>query len=312
MNRMTVYIAGVLMLLLAYGCEKKVETSFVGSGTIETTEVTVSAQTRGELTKLAFDEGDTVSVGQTLAEIDVKDLSLQRQATAAGLNEIDANRKTAQQDIASAQEGINQARITLDNAQVTRDRIAALYQQGAATKDRLDQTETSLSLAQSRVSGAKTQLAAAQSRLNTLAATRERTEASLKVMDEQLTKGAIVSPVKGTVIQKLAEQGEVVNFGTPVCTIADLSTVWLMVYVGEESIGKVKLGRKASVRVDAYPDRRFEGTVTWISSKAEFTPKNVQTRESRTDLVYAVKITLSNPEGVFKIGMPAEASIEGL
>ena len=304
--------AATLLAVMMYGCDKKVETSFVGSGTIETTEVTVSAQTRGALTKVAFDESDTVSVGKALAEIDVVDLTLQRRATAAGLEEIEANRKTALQDIAAAQEGISQARITLDNAQVTRDRIAALFQQGAATKDRQDQADTALALAQSRVNSAKTQLAAAQSRLNTLAATRERTEASLTVLDEQITKGVILSPVKGTVIQKLAEQGEVVNFGSPVCTIADLSTVWLMVYVGEESIGKVKLGRKGFVRVDAYPDRRFEGTITWISPKAEFTPKNVQTRESRSDLVYAVKITLPNPEGVFKIGMPAEANIEGL
>jgi HlyD family secretion protein len=308
---MTVLLAGVL-ILPAFGCEKKVDTSFVGSGTIETTEVTVSAQTRGELTKLAIEEGDTVSIGNILAEIDVKEIILQRRATAAGLNEIDANSTTARQDIASAREGINQARITLENAQVTRDRIAALFQQGAATRDRLDQAETALSLAQSRLNGAKTMLAAAESRLAALSATRGRTEDNLTVLDEQISKGVIVSPAGGTVIEKLAEQGEVVNFGTPICTIADLSTVWLMVYVGEESIGKVKLGQKAHIHVDAFPDRTFDGTVTWISPKAEFTPKNVQTRESRADLVYAVKITLPNPEGVFKIGMPAEAGIEGL
>ncbi len=312
MNRLMLFIAVAASMALGYGCEKKTDASFVGSGAIETTEVTVSAQTRGALTKVSFDEGDTVSVGQTLAEIDVEDLRLQRQATVSGLDEIEANRKTAQQEIAAAREGITQARITLDNARVTRDRIAALFQQGAATKDRLDQADTNLALAQSRVNSAKAQLAAAQSRLNVLAATRERTQDNLKVLDEQISKGVIVSPAGGTVIQKLAEQGEVVNFGSPVCTIADLSTVWLMVYVGEESIGRVKLGRKGFVRVDAYPDRRFEGTVTWISPKAEFTPKNVQTRESRSDLVYAVKITLPNPEGVFKIGMPAEANIEGL
>lgn len=312
MNRFLLLVPGVLLAAMGCGCAEKTDTSFAGSGTIEATEVTVSAQARGELTAVAFEEGDPVTVGQVLAEIDVEDLKLQRRAAAAGVDEIEANRNTVQREIAAAEEGVGQAKITRDNALVTRDRIETLQKQGAATKDRLDRVETELSLAESRIRTAEKQLAVARSRLNTLSAARKRTEESLAVLDDQIGKGVIESPAAGVIIEKFVEKGEVVNFGSPVCTVADLSTVWLTIYIGEESAGKVKLGDKASVRIDARPDRSFGGRITWISPKAEFTPKNVQTRESRIDLVYQVKITLPNPEGVFKIGMPAEANIEGL
>jgi len=312
MDRRLLLLSGVFLALLAGGCAPKKDISFIGSGTIEATEVTVSAQARGTLALVAFAEGDTVSAGQTLAQIDVKELELQRKASAASLDELDASRLTVGQDVAAAREVVEQARITLENTQTTRDRISSLFAQGAATNDRLDQAETNLALALSRLRGAQTQLVAAQSRLNTLAASRERILASLRVLDEQIAKGAVVSPVTGAVIQKLAEQGEAVNFGSPICTIADLSTVWLMVYVGGTSIAKVKLGQDAHVYLDSYPDQKFEGSITWISPKAEFTPKNVQTAEARADLVYGVKITLPNPKGVFKIGMPADADIGGL
>ncbi len=108
------------------------------------------------------------------------------------------------------------------------------------------------------------------------------------------------------------EPGEIVNFATPLCIIADISTVWLNIYVGEEMLGKLVIGGKADIRVDSHPDVVFEGKITRISQRAEFTPKNVQTKDSRVDLVYAVKITTDNPEGIFKIGMPADVYIEGL
>lgn len=304
----------LLSLSIAFlpACSKKTEKSFSGSGIIEATEVVVSAQTRGELLSVNLQEGDLVKKDQLLAAIDVKDLKLQRQATAAGLDEIEWNRKTLEQDIAAAAETVHQASISLDNLKVTRDRIANLYRENAATKDRLDKAETEYSLGQSRLEAAQKQLAGMKTRLSTLSATREKTIDTLKVLDNQIEKENVLSPLEGLVITKSAETGEVVNFGTPVCTIADMSSVWLLIYVGEDMLGKIKVGGKARLRIDSNPNRFFEGTVTWISPKAEFTPKNVQTRESRVDLVYAVKITLPNPEGIFKIGMPAEAYIEGL
>jgi HlyD family secretion protein len=307
-----IILPAALLLVMFSGCGEKRKSSFAGSGTIEATEVTVSARTRGELKSVSFKEGDTVKKDQVLAEIDMKNLSLQRSASAAALNEIDAGRKTVEQEIAAAEETLGQAKISWENARVTRDRIAGLQKEGAATADRLDRVETEYALAESRVRAAEKQIAVSKSRLASLAATRRKTEESLKVLDDQIGEGMVHSPLDGVVIEKFVEQGEVVNFGSSLCTVADLSSVWLIVYVGEESVGKIRLGGNARVQVDSFPDRLFDGRITWISPRAEFTPKNVQTRESRVDLVYAVKITLPNPEGVFKIGMPAEAFIEGI
>ncbi|MHB9028284.1 MAG: HlyD family secretion protein [Candidatus Latescibacterota bacterium] len=301
-----------LGILLIAGCSEKEDTSFAGSGTIEATEVAVSARSRGELARATFEEGASVKQGEVIALIDVEDLRLQRRAAAAGLNEIEANRAVLRQEISAAEEGVRQARIARDNSRVTRNRIANLFKEGAATQDRLDRADTELSLAESRVNAAEKQLAAVKARQGTLQAGRERIEENLKVLDNQIEEGSIESPISGVVVESFVEQGEVVNFGSPICTIADLSTVWLTVYIGEADLGKVSLGDTSRVRVGSFPGRTFPGEVTWISPRAEFTPKNVQTRESRADLVYAVKITLPNPEGVFKIGMPAEAYIEGL
>jgi HlyD family secretion protein len=302
----------LLLFLPLAGCGGKQAPSFAGSGTIETTEVIVSAKAKGQILALNITEGDTVKKDEVLADIEVKNLSLQRNANAAALREIDASRATIIDEIAAAGEALDQAKIALENARVTRDRIRSLQSQGAATDDRLDRVNTDFDLAESRVRAAEKQIALSRSKLASLAATRLRTEESLKVLDDQIVDGTVKCPLDGVVIEKFAEQGENVSFGSPICTVADLSSVWLIVYVGGESVGKLRLNGKARVRVDSYPNRLFDGMITWISPKAEFTPKNVQTRESRADLVYAVKITLPNPEGVFKIGMPAEAYIEGI
>ena len=243
--------------------------------------------------------------------MDTEQLRLQRRAAAAGLDEIEANRRVLRQEVAVAEEHIRQARIARDNTRVTRNRVAGLFREGAATQDRLDRGETELELAESRVSVAEKQFAAAQARFDALRASREKIEENLKVLDHQIEEGAIVSPLSGIAIESFVERGESVNFGSPICVIADLSTVWLSIYIDEEDLGKVALGQTARIRVHSFPNRAFTGEVTWISPRAEFTPRNVQTRESRADLVYAVKIAIPNPEGIFKIGMPVEAYIEG-
>lgn len=312
MNRMPWAVPAALGILVLAGCAERRDASFAGSGTIEATEVTVSAETRGRLVQVDCDEGATVRRGDVLASVDTEDLGLQRNAAAAGLAEITANESVLGEEIAAAGETARQASIAAGNARTTRDRVANLFSEGAATQDRLDRVNTELSLAESRVVAADKQLAAARARERAFRANRDRIMDNLKVLDNQIGNSEIQSPIDGSVIEKFVEQGEVVNFGSPLCTLADLSTVWLTVYLGEEDLGKIVVGKPARVAVDSFPGRRFEGRITWISPKAEFTPKNVQTRESRVDLVYAVKITLSNPDGVFKIGMPAEAYIEGL
>jgi len=310
MNKTIPYLT--IMIALVAGCLGREKQPFTGSGTFETHEIRVSAQSSGELLTVSFEEGDIVRKGQVLAEIDVEGLRLQRTVTADGLDELSWNEKALDRQIEAAQETIKQAEATLDNVKKTRDRLSSLFEQGAATRDRLDNVETEFDVASSRLKAAENQLAGLKAQKGGIGASRKKISASLDLLDYQIGKGSVISPSDGTIIKKFVERGELAAPGTPVCMLADLSTMDLVIYVGEETLGRIKLGAKASIYIDSSPGKPYEGVITWISSEAEFTPKNVQTKESRVDLVYAVKITADNSGGIFKIGMPADAAIEGL
>ena len=311
MNK-TLILAIVIITLLFYGCQNGEDKPFSGSGTFEATEVIVSAQTGGELININFEEGDRVTKGSTLAVIDVENLHLQRNVTAAGLDELTWNDKILVQETSAGKESVKQASVTLDNIKKTRQRLANLVEQGAATQDRLDKITTELSVAESQVTASQDKLAGLEAKAGIYEATRNKIHAQLELLDYQISKSTVICPQDGIVLEKYVESGELANPGTPLCSIADLSTMWLTIYVSENMIGNVKLGAQAQITIDSLPDSTFKGKVTWISQEAEFTPKNVQTKESRVDLVYAVKITLDNPDGIFKIGMPADAYIEGI
>ena len=308
MNRL-VPLALTACISLSYGCNNGDEQSFTGSGTFEATEILVSAQSNGELLEITFDEGDHVTKGRTLAEIDAESLRLQRDVTASGLDELTWNEKIAEREIAAAEETVNQAQASLEILTKTRDRIKNLFGQGAATRDRLDKSETELSVAVSQLKAAGSKLSGIRAKLGSLNAGRETINARLKLLDYQISKSTVTSPADGIVIEKFTECGELVTIGTPICSIADLKSMWLTIYVGGEMLGKIQIGSGADIHIDSHPDQVFKGKVSWISQEAEFTPKNVQTRESRVDLVYAVKISVDNREGIFKIGMPADAYI---
>ena len=305
-------ITAVFIICSVGGCKNNEDNSFAGSGIIEATEITVSAEAQGKLLSLAVEEGDTVQKDQVIAKIDVEKVALQKDVILADLADISWSEKILEKEIAVAEEMVSQASITLANVQKTRDRISNLFNKNAATKDQLDKAETELALSTSRLHSAEKRLVEIKTRLASLEAKRNKIEASLRLLDSQIEDGSIVCPKDGMVIEKYVEQGEVVNFGMPLCKIADISKVWLKIYVGETMVGKLTVGGEADIRIDSHPGDVFKGRITWISPRAEFTPKNVQTKDSRVDLVYAVKITIENPGGIFKIGMPADAYIEGL
>jgi len=305
-----------LILLFTFlsinGCGNDKENSFAGSGVIEATEIMVSAETQGRLINIFFNEGDDLYKDTVIAEIDVERIELQKEVASADLTELNWSEKVIGKEIAVAEELVLQASISLDNVQITRDRMSNLYKENAATKENLDKAETELALSLSKLHTAEKQLDEIKTRAASLQAKREKIEANLRLLDSMIKDGKVICPHDGVMIEKYVENGETVNFGTPICKIADLSTVWLKIYVGEEMLGNLALGEVAVINIDSHPERNFEGRITWISPNAEFTPKNVQTKDSRVDLVYAVKITIENPEKIFKIGMPADAHIEGL
>lgn len=289
--------AGLLLLVLlpvmlwTAGCGQSHAPGFLGSGTLEATEVVLSAQTGGTVTGLTREEGDKAVNGDLLATIDVEKLELQRHELAAGLAEVAANRVAA--DAAETQ-----AKDALTNTDAQYRRIKELHDRGSATQKQLDDTTTALNAARS-------QLTAARSQRPLLDARQARIEAGMALLDRQIADGKITSPIAGTVVEKYMEVGETAMPGSRVYKLADLDHFWVHVYVAAGDLGKIQLGQKVKVLADAI-EKPFDGTISWTSPEAEFTPKNVQTRQSRAELVYAVKVTLVAGAENLKIGMPVE------
>jgi HlyD family secretion protein len=275
------FVALVLFSLVLTGCDRG-ETDSGGSGFIEATSVVVSAETSGRLETLYFDEGDTVERGATLGVIDSSTIA-QRQSAAAA---IDIARITIEQ----AGEEARLARREFD-------RIASLIEKGSANQQQYDQAETRDKQAALAKENAQAAYRARQADL-------ARIDAEIALLRRSIEDCSPTAPVGGIVVNKLTEPGELLAPGKPIVEIAKIDTVWVKIYLPAHGIAAIKLGDTASVDPEDGRTEIPHGQVVWISDQAEFTPKNVQTAEARADLVYAVKVNIANPEGVFKIGMP--------
>ncbi len=289
--------AGVLAAasLACAGCGRGKPEGFVGSGTLEATEVVVSAQTGGQVLRLMKREGDAVSTGDTLAIVDVEKLALERRRLGSSIDEITASRLPVA-------ESVKQAREHLDNTEKSYGRIKALFDAGTATQQQYDDVSTKYRLAES-------QLVSAKAQEKTLDAREETVRASIALLDRQIRDGAVTAPVSGVVAERYVEAGEMAPTGGAVFKIVDLSDFWIKVYAGEKDLGAFALGAGVRVVVDAL-ETPLEGVVSWVSPEAEFTPKNVETRDARAELVYAVKVAVTAPPAALKIGMPAEVYVK--
>ena len=290
------YFIAVMSVILIFGCSKKDESRIYGSGTIEATEVVVSAATMGEIVWLGPDEGASVQVGDSLAVIDYEKLLIQRALNEAQRKELDVNHTVAQKNK-------EQAALQLENQKKKYQRIKALLEKESATQQQYDDIHTAYEIAETQLEAASNQLAIVQAKWDQLSIQN-------RLILSQISDAKIVSPTTGMVLKKYHEKGEFVTPGTALFRLADLSKVWINVYISEVQMGKIALNQHASLTIDSYPEQPFAGKVVWISPKAEFTPKNVQTQEARLDLVYAVKIESDNDAQKLKIGMPADVEID--
>jgi HlyD family secretion protein len=266
------------------------------SGTLESTETDLSSTLAGRIVQVRPNLGDHVSKDDTLIVLDVELLRLQRAQTEANRLSIGAQRQVAG-------DALNQAERQLELAKTTLGRTQALFAEGSATPQQVDEVRTRRDVADAQVS-------ASWHQLDALSAEEHKLEATLSVFDRQLRDGIITAPVAGTIILRNAEPGETATPGSVLLRLANLSTLELRVYLGERELGRVKIGQEFPVLVDALKGETLSGRVTWISAEAEFTPKNVQTRDARTQLVYAVKLSVPNPSGRLHIGMPAEVKLQ--
>lgn len=293
-----IMILAAVALLMA-GCNKE-EKDYDATGTFEATEVTVSAEQTGKLLSFVVEEGNEVKANEQVGLIDTVQLWLKaRQIGATKLvyasQRPEASTQTAalRQQIAKAQQDV--------------DRYAGLVKEGAANRKLLDDAKSQLQVL-------RRQLAAQTSSLNTstksLSAQMNTTDVQKLQIADQLRKCHILSPISGVVLEKYAEPGEFAVTGKPLFKVADISNMKLRAYITSQQLEKVKIGQKVKVFAD-YGDgkhKEYNGTVSWISSKSEFTPKTILTDDERADLVYAVKIAVKNDGGI-KIGMYGEIKI---
>jgi HlyD family secretion protein len=266
-------------------------------GTFEAEEVVVSAETTGQLVTFTPVEGMQLARGAIVAIVDTTQLALerqqvvaQRQATGSRGNEV------AQQ--------IRVLEIQRAIARRNYDRIRRLFAEKAATAQQLDQAERDY-----RVYGA--QIDALRAQRQSVAREASSSEARVAQISERVDKSRIENPERGTVLATFVHAGELVQPGQPLYRIANLDTLTLRAYVSETQLHSLKLGGQVEVRIDSGngDTSPLPGTITWISSKAEFTPTPIQTRDERADLVYAVKVRVPNTGGVLKIGMPADVTL---
>lgn len=271
------------------------------SGTFEATEIIVSSEVGGKILELNISEGDTVEGGAVVGQIDTIQLYLKKRQLLATVRALEARRPELRKQIAAIEEQI---------AVQTREkeRIERLLKADAATGKQLDDINSSISIL-------KKQLEAQRSSLTNTSGGITEDAAALMIQTEQLNdqlqRSRITSPIKGTILAKYAEAGEVTAPGKPLFKVADMNDIQLKAYITSDLLTKIKPGESVKVFSDFGEDesREYEGKVIWISDKAEFTPKTIQTRSERANLVYAVKIAVKN-DGYLKIGMYGGADIK--
>ncbi|MFZ0490930.1 MAG: HlyD family efflux transporter periplasmic adaptor subunit [Salegentibacter sp.] len=263
-----------------------------GYGNFEATEVVVSAENNGKIMAFEVEEGQQIPQNKMLGYIDTIPLSLKKE-------QLQASRETISSRSRSVLSQIDVLQAQLKTANINKDRIEKMLKDNAATQKQLDDINGEISVLRQKMQSVKQQNAPVISEVQAL-------DIQVKQLEDQIEKSKIINPVKGTVLVKYAEPMEVASFGKPLYKIANLDTMELRVYVSEPQLSEIKTGEEVMVKIDAPGGMKsYKGIISWIASEAEFTPKIIQTKEERVDLVYAVKVEVKN-DGSLKIGMPAE------
>lgn len=283
-------------LLLACGRDSEPD----AYGNFEANEVVVSAQATGQLRSFLAVEGTQLVRGADVGMIDTTQLALERAgltaqlgATGSRVTEVDR-----QMGVLSVQR---------DVAQRAYERTRRLYEQQAATAQQLDQAERDYRVLGAQIEAARAQRAGVAQQMGSL-------DARVAQIRDLIAKSRIVNPEAGTVLATFAKAGEVVQSGQPLYRVANLDTLTLRAYIGAQQLAAVKLRQRVKVNVDKGDGQllTLPGVVSWIASKAEFTPTPIQTREERADLVYAIKVSVPNQRGLLKIGMPADVTLSAV
>jgi HlyD family secretion protein len=321
MKRITI-MAGVLLLLVACGNKEK---EYDATGTFEATEVTVSAKSTGELQRFDVTEGQEIDQNVVVGTIDAYQLKLQRQQLENTKEQLKANKKqlnatrgatnSKQLDLEKQVASIRQQ---IANAQRERQRYNELVNDGAVPRKQLDDINYQIKVLEKQLAATQEQIRSNNASLKEqsqgitaqmegIDAQQLTVESQKAQLDDQIANSDIKAPITGSVLEKYVERGEYVTVGKPLFKMADTQNMFLRAYVTSAQLQHIKVGQQVKVFAD-YGDgqkKSYDGTISWISSRSEFTPKTILTDDERADLVYAVKVAVKN-DGYVKIGMYGE------
>lgn len=290
-----------LILIVCFSCQQEAPRSDA-YGNFESTATTISAQAQGQLHFLNVEEGQQLTAQQLVGLIDTMPLHLQRLQIEATIGTLPKKLKNALADIQVLED-------QKSNLVRERNRIERLLKKEAATPQQLDELNGNIDVVEKQMAAIQAQTAIAN---RSILAEKGPLLAQVAVINEKISKAYIHNPIKGTVLTKLAETYEVVGMGAPLYRIGQLDTMTLRFYVDAVQLQDLKIGEDIEVLIDqgAEDMQALSGTISWIAEQAEFTPKIIQTKEDRVNLVYALKALVPNPDGVIKIGMPAEVNFK--
>ena len=297
MKKVMMIAAGLAMLV---GCGNK-EKTYDATGTFEATETTVSAEQGGTLMRFDVREGDEIALGKEVGLVDTTQLWLK-------IQQMDATKTVYRSQKPDMEKQIAATRQQLAKARQDEQRYRELVADGAAPSKMLDDAASQVAVLQKQLDA---QISTLNTQLSTLDSQLSTVDVQVSQLRDQLQKCHILTPVKGTILEKYVEQGEFVALGKPLFKMADTEQMFIRAYVTSAQLQNIKVGQKAEVFADYGNGQKkaYKGTVTWISSRSEFTPKTILTDDERADLVYALKVAVKN-DGYIKIGMYGEVKFK--
>ncbi len=302
MRRRSYLIAGLIAIIIAVAAvlfvvlgDKEKEGIIEASGQVRGTEITLSSRIPGRVVEMLVTEGQPVKAGNLIARVSSEEIEARFQQSLHRIHNARAAIERARSQVAEAES-------TFGLAKKDYERYQALFKKEIISRQQFEEAESGYRVAEARLNSARDALEEAN-------AAKELAESSKIEAEAQLKETSIYAPSNGTVINRLVEAGELVGPGTPVVVIVDLSDIYVRVFIKETDIGKIRLGNPARIYTDAFPEF-FEGKVTEVSEKAQFTPREAHVKEERAKLVFGVKVGIENPKGFLKPGMPVDADIK--
>ena len=295
---LSIYLFTLLPFIASCGSNEK---EYDATGTFEATEVTVAAEQNGALMEFDVNEGDEITLGKEIGLVDTTQIWLKIQQTGATKEVYQSQKPDMEKQIAATRQ-------QLEKARQDQQRYKELVADGAAPSKMLDDATNQVQVLQKQLDA---QISSLSTNTNALNKQMAATDVQVSQLQDQLQKCHIAAPIKGTVLEKYVEKGEFVAVGKPLFKMADTEQMFIRAYVTSAQLKEIKVGQKAKVFAD-YGDgekKEYEGTVSWISSRSEFTPKTILTDDERADLVYALKVAFKN-DGYVKIGMYGEVKFQ--